>query len=55
MMFVKADTSKIVPGGSLMAEEALVDFGVRLAANRLVDHFEVHHIVARWGLVALGA
>ena len=38
-----------------MAEEALVHLGVRLSADRLVDHLEVHHVMARRGLMALGA
>ena len=38
-----------------MAKEALVDLGIRLFADCLVDHFEVHHVMARWGLMALRA
>lgn len=42
MVLVKADALNVVPRGGLVAEETLVDLGVRLVANGLVDHFEVH-------------
>ena len=38
-----------------MAEEALADLRVRLARDAHRNHFEVHHVVARRGLVALRA
>ena len=38
-----------------MAEEALVYLGIRLAGDFHGDHLEVHHEVARRGLMALVA
>ena len=55
MMLVKADAFDVVPRGGLMAEKALVDLGIRLAGDFHGDHLKVHHVVARRGLVALGA
>ena len=49
-VFVKADAFDVVPRCCLMAEEALVDLGIRLSADRLIDHLKVHHVVARRGL-----
>lgn len=38
-----------------MTEEALFDIRVLLAGDLHRDHLKVHHVVARWSLVALGA
>lgn len=38
-----------------MALEALIDTGVRFAGDTGRDHFEVHHVMAGRGLMALGA
>ena len=54
-MFVKADSLDVVPRGRLMAEEALADLRVRLARDAHRNHFEVHHVMARRGLMALRA
>ena len=55
MMLVKADALDVVPRGGLMAEEALIDLGVRLAGHFHGDHLKVHHVVARRSLMALRA
>ncbi len=55
VVFVPADPFKIVPAGCLMAEETLVHLCVRLVANLLIDHLEVHHVVARRRLMTLRA
>ena len=55
MMFVKADAFDVVPRSCLMAEEALVHLGLLHAGGRHRNHFEVHHVMARRGLVTLGA
>ena len=54
-MFVVANTADVIPRSRLVAEETLADLRIGLAANLLVDHLEVHHVVARRGLVALRA
>ena len=54
-MFVKADSLDVVPRGRLMAEEALADLRVRLARDAHRNHFEVHHVMARWCLMTLRA
>ena len=38
-----------------MAEMALFDLRVLLTGDLLRHHFEVHHVVAGWRLMALGA
>ena len=38
-----------------MAEEALIHLGLRHAGGRHRNHLEVHHVVARRSLMALGA
>ena len=55
MVFVKADAFDVVPRSCLMAEEALVHLGLLHASSRHRNHFEVHHVMARRSLVALGA
>ena len=54
-MFVKSDAFDVVPRGRLMTEETLADLRVRLARDAHRNHFEVHHVVARRGLMALRA
>lgn len=55
MMFVPADTLDVVPGVCLVTEVALLNPCAHLAGDRLRDHFEVPHIVARRRLVTLRA
>jgi hypothetical protein len=55
VVFVKADAFDVVPRGCLMAEEALIHLGLLHASGGHGNHFEVHHVMARRGLVALGA
>lgn len=50
-----SDALDVVEGVRLMAKEALFDAGVFLPGDALVHHFEVHHVVARRGLVTLVA
>ena len=38
-----------------MAEEALIDLGFFHARDAHRDHFEMHHVMARRGLMALHA
>ena len=64
MVLVPADALDVIPRIGLMTAIALVDLNVsatwvawaiRFASNRLVNHFKVHHVVARRRLVALRA
>ena len=55
VVFVEADAFDVVPRSCLMAEEALVHLGLLHASGRHRNHFEVHHVVAWRGLMALGA
>jgi len=55
MVFVKADASDVVPHGGLMTEETLVDLGIRLSADRLIDHSKMFHVMAGRRLMTLGA
>ncbi len=55
VMFVPADAFDVVPTGCLMAEETLVHLCVRLVANLLIDHLEVHHVMAWRRLMTLRA
>ncbi len=55
MMFVEADAFNVVPYSGLMAEETLVDFGIRLSADRLIDHSKMFHVMTGRRLVALRA
>ena len=55
MMFVEADAFNVVPYSGLMTEETLVDLGIRLSADRLIDHSKMFHVMARWRLMTLGA
>ena len=55
VVFVPSDSFDVVPTGCLMAEETLVDLCVRLSANLLIDHLEMHHVMARRRLMALRA
>ena len=54
-MLVKTNATNVVPRSRLMAEEALAYLRVRLARDAHRNHFEVHHVVARRGLMALRA
>lgn len=55
MVLVPPYASDVIPGSSLVAEEALVHLCVHLPGDRHRDHLEVHHIVAGRSLMALGA
>ena len=64
MVLVKTDAFDVIPRVGLMAAIALVDLhisatriarSVRFTGNRLVNHFKVHHVMARRRLVTLGA
>ncbi len=55
MMFVEADALDVVPYSGLMAEKALVNLGIRLSADRLIDHSEMFHVMTGRGLMTLGA
>ena len=55
MVFIPADAFDVVPRGSLMAEEALIHFGLFHVRDGHRNHLEVHHVVARRGLMALCA
>ena len=55
MHFVKTDAFDVVPRGRLVAEVALPNLRVFLPCNALVNHFKVHHIMARRCLMTLGA
>ena len=64
MVLVVADALNVIPRIGLMTAIALVDLNVsatrvawaiRFAGNCLVNHFKVHHVVARRRLMALRA
>ena len=55
VVFVESNPSDVIPRGRLMAEETLADLRVRLARDAHRNHFEMHHVVARWRLMAFGA
>lgn len=55
MMLVKTHAFNVVPRGRLVADVALIDTRVFLLGNILVNHFKVYHIMARRGLMTLGA
>ncbi len=64
MMLVETHAFDIVPRSRLMTNVALLNLNifatpaalsVILSGNLLVYHFKVHHIVARRGLMTLGA
>ncbi len=55
MVLIEADTFDVVPRGGLMAEKALIDLGFLHVRDGHGNHFEVHHVMARRGLVALRA
>ena len=54
-MFVETNATNVVPRSRLMTEETLADLRVRLARDAHRNHFEVHHVMAWRGLVALRA
>ena len=55
VVLVPPHAADVVPGGGLVAEEALVYLRVLLTGDLHRDHLEVHHVVARRRLMALGA
>ena len=55
MMFVPAHALDVVERVRSMAQEALVNLRVFLSGDALVHHLEMHHVVARWRLMALRA
>ena len=64
MVLIPPDAFDVIPRVGLMTAIALVDLNVsttrvawtiRFTGNRLVNHFKVHHVVARRRLVALRA
>ena len=64
MMLVVANAADVIPGRGLMAAIALVHLSraaalghlrIFLSGDLLRNHVEVHHVVARWSLVALRA
>lgn len=52
-MFVPTNSFDVVPSIGLMAEKALRHVSVLYSRNLHRHHLEVHHVVARWSLVAL--
>ena len=54
VVFVESDAFDVVPRSRLMAEEALTDLGFLHSRHAHRNHFEVHHVVAGRGLMALG-
>src|SRR6266568_7811254 len=54
VVLVPPDALHVVPGIGLVAEEALRDVGVLDPCDHHRDHMKVRHIMAGWGLVALG-
>lgn len=55
VVLIKADAFDIIPRGGLMAEEALIHFGLFHVRDSHRNHFEMHHVMARRSLMALGA
>ena len=55
MVLVIANAFDVVPGGRLVAQITLVDFGVRLTSDLGRDHLKMHHVMARRRLMALSA
>jgi hypothetical protein len=55
MVFVEAYTFDVVPRSRLMAKKALIHLGLLLVCDAHRNHFEVHHVMARWGLMTLRA
>lgn len=53
MMLVPPDTFDVIPRICLMTEETLGYFGVFNASHLHGYHLEMHHVVARWRLMAL--
>ena len=63
-MLVIADAFDVVPGRGLMAAITLIyldgaaasgDLRIFLSGDLFRNHFKVHHVMARRGLMALGA
>lgn len=55
MMFVKTRAFDVVPRSRLVADVALIDLRVWLIGDSLRNHRKMLHIMARRGLVTLGA
>ena len=55
MVLVKADAFDVVPRSGLVAKEALADFRFFNSGFFHGDHLKVHHVVAGWCLMTLGA
>ena len=55
VVLVVADAFDVVPRGSLMAEEALIDLRFLHMSDTHRNHFEMHHVVAGRRLMALCA
>ena len=55
MVLVPTNSLDVVPRGRLVAQVALVDFGVRLTGDLGRDHLKMHHVMARRRLMALSA
>ena len=55
MVLVPTSAPYVVPRIRLMTQEALVDLGVFLTGDHFRHHLEMHHVVARRRLMALGA
>ena len=55
VVLVPPDSLNVIPGIGLVAEEALRDVGMLDPCDYHRDHMKVRHIMAGWGLVALGA
>ena len=55
VVLVETHSLDVIPGGGLVTEEALADFGLFHVRDPHRDHLEMHHVVARRGLMALEA
>ena len=55
VMLVPANAADVVPAIRLVAAVALLDAGMLLPGDLLGNHLEVHHVMTRRRLVALGA
>ena len=54
MVLIPTNAEDIVPRGGLVAQKTLAYVGMRLAGHAGRDHLEMHHVMARRGLMALG-
>ena len=55
VMLIEAHVPNVWPGCRQMAAIALADLGMRLSRHFRREHFEVLHVMARRGLMALSA